>query len=391
METFDFVYFDRGIDRMGTECEKWDFLRAREGADVLPMWVADMDFPSPPEVSEAIVRRAQHGTYGYTEATDEDFASIAGYWQRHHGLTLDKPDVVMLPCVITGLRMGVRTLTQPGDGVILQPPVYGPFFRAIEENGRRVMENPLIQNGNRWEMDFPGLEKCMQQGAKLLLLCSPHNPAGRAWREAELARVVELCAKYGVKLVCDEIHADFVFAPLRHVPILSIPGAKDVAVSLAAASKTFNVAGLKQAALFAPSEALRAPIEKELNACGVVSGNQLALVATRACYEHGDAWLEGLKAYLMESRQIVCDFMAERLAHIGVSELEATYLMWLDCRALGVDEQELHRRTVDEARVALTEGSFFGAQGNGFLRLNIGCPHAQLREALVRLEKALKK
>ncbi len=391
METFDFAYFDRGIDRVGTDCEKWDFLRAREGADVLPMWVADMDFPSPPAVSEAMAHRAQHATYGYTEPVDEDFDCVIDYWQRHHGLALRKEEIVLLPCVITGLRMGVRTMTHPGDGVIIQPPVYGPFFRAIEENDRRIVENPLIYENGRWRMDFAGLEACMQQGAKLLLLCNPHNPAGRAWDEDDLSRVVALCRQYSVKLVCDEIHADFVYAPKRHIPILSVPGAGEIAVSLAAASKTFNVAGLKQAVMFAPAEALRAPIEKELNACGVVSGNQFALVGTRACYVHGDAWLKGLKEYLVESRRIVCEFMAERLPHIGVSELEATYLMWLDCRSLGVDEQELHRRTVDVARVALTEGSFFGTQGNGFLRLNIGCPHAQLREALIRLEKALKK
>ncbi len=391
METFDFAYFDRGIDRVGTDCEKWDFLRLREGADVLPMWVADMDFPSPPAVSEALARRAQHATYGYTEPVDADFTSVIDFWQRHHGLTLAKEEITLLPCVVTGLRMGVRTMTQPGDGVIIQPPVYGPFFASIRDNGRQIVENPLLHSGDRWEMDFDGLENCLRGGAKLLLLCNPHNPVGRAWDVDELTRVVELCARYGAKIVCDEIHADFVFTPKRHVPILSIPGAEHVAISLAAASKTFNVAGLKQAVMFAKDEAMRAAIVQEMTACGVVSGNQFALVGTRACYLHGDAWLAGLKEYLKASREIVYDFIRERLPHIGVSELEATYLMWLDCRSLGVSGEELRRRTIKGAGVALTDGTFFGAQGEGFLRLNIGCPHAQLREALVRLEKALKK
>lgn len=391
METFDFAYFDRGIDRVGTDCEKWDFLRLREGADVLPMWVADMDFPSPPAVSEALVRRAQHATYGYTEPIDADFTSVIDFWQRHHGLTLTKEEITLLPCVVTGLRMGVRTMTQPGDSVIIQPPVYGPFFASIRDNGRQIVENPLLHSGDRWEMDFDGLENCLRGGAKLLLLCNPHNPVGRAWDVDELTRVVELCARYGAKIVCDEIHADFVFTPKRHVPILSIPGAEHVAISLAAASKTFNVAGLKQAVMFAKDEAMRAAIVQEMTACGVVSGNQFALVGTRACYLHGDAWLAGLKEYLKASREIVYDFIRERLPHIGVSELEATYLMWLDCRSLGVSGEELRRRTIKGAGVALTDGTFFGAQGEGFLRLNIGCPHAQLREALTRLEKALKK
>lgn len=391
METFDFAYFDRGIDRVGTDCEKWDFLRLREGADVLPMWVADMDFPSPPAVSEALARRAQHATYGYTEPVDADFTSVIDFWQRHHGLTLAKEEITLLPCVVTGLRMGVRTMTQPGDGVIIQPPVYGPFFASIRDNGRQIVENPLLRNGDRWEMDFDGLENCLRGGAKLLLLCNPHNPVGRAWDADELTRVVELCARYGAKIVCDEIHADFVFTPKRHVPILSIPSAEHVAISLAAASKTFNVAGLKQAVMFAKDEAMRSAIARELTACGVVSGNQFALVGTRACYLHGDAWLAGLKEYLKASREIVYSFIRERLPHIGVSELEATYLMWLDCRSLGVSGEELRRRTIKGAGVALTDGEFFGTQGEGFLRLNIGCPHAQLREALVRLEKALKK
>ena len=391
METFDFAYFDRGIDRVGTDCEKWDFLRLREGADVLPMWVADMDFPSPPAVSEALARRAQHATYGYTEPVDADFTSVIDFWQRHHGLTLAKEEITLLPCVVTGLRMGVRTMTQPGDGVIIQPPVYGPFFASIRDNGRQIVENPLLRNGDRWEMDFDGLENCLRGGAKLLLLCNPHNPVGRAWDADELTRVVELCARYGAKIVCDEIHADFVFTPKRHVPILSIPGAEHVAISLAAASKTFNVAGLKQAVMFAKDEAMRSAIARELTACGVVSGNQFALVGTRACYLHGDAWLAGLKEYLKASREIVYSFIRERLPHIGVSELEATYLMWLDCRSLGVSGEELRRRTIKGAGVALTDGTVFGAQGEGFLRLNIGCPHAQLREALARLEKALKK
>jgi len=297
---------------------------------------------------------------------------------------------MMLPCVVTGLYVAVRALTEPGEGVIVQPPVYGAFFDAVEQTGRKLMRNPLIRGeGGAYRMDLERLEDCLRAGGRLLLLCSPHNPVGRAWTRQELRDVLALCERYDAVIVSDEIHADFVYPDRVHVPLLSLPGAQERVILLCAASKTFNVAGLRQAALLAPHEGLRTKMAAQMQACGMVSGNLLSFVATRAAYERGDDWLDGLRAYLMAGRDIAAAFFAEHLPHIGVSPLEATYLLWLDCRAVSEDDGELQQRTRQIARVALSGGPFFGPEGSGFLRLNIGCPHAQLREALRRLLSAM--
>jgi len=387
---FPFAFFDRGIDRRGTACNKWDTLQREEGSDMLPMWVADMDFQSPPAVQEALVSRAAHGTYGYTEVLPQDSQALADFWRRRHGLDIESSAVGMLPCVVSGLYMAVRALTKPGEGVIVQPPVYGALFEAVEHTGRKLVRNPLARGADgAYRMDLTHLEDCLRTGCRLLLLCSPHNPVGRAWTRQELNDVLALCQRYGAMIVSDEIHADFVYPDRVHVPLLALPGAQERAILLCAASKTFNIAGLRQAAFVAPDEGLRNKMDAEIQASGMISGNLLSFVATRAAYEHGDGWLDGLRAYLMASRDIVTAFLAEHLPHIGVSTLEATYLMWLDCRAVSQDDEQLRRRTRQIARVALSEGVSFGPEGSGFLRLNIGCPHAQLREALKRLLTAL--
>lgn len=373
---------------MGTQCEKWDAMRAREGADVLPMWVADMDFESPPAVVEAITARAQRLTFGYTCSAPEDDHAYIDFWQRRHHLTVDPAWMLSSPCVVTGLKRCVLALTQPGERVIVQPPVYGPFFASVTENGRQLAENPLLVTDEGYRMDFDGLEALLRDGCRVVMICNPHNPVGRCWTRAELETLISLCARYGAKIISDEIHADFVFAPHVFTPILALPGAKEIAVALSAPSKTFNVAGLQKSTMLVPDEALRERIAHSMSAHGVVSDNIFALAAARAAYEHGDAWLDGLMDYLRTSRRMVYDFIARRLPHIHVADLQATYLMWLDCRALGLTDEALHARTVKEARIAFTDGTAFGALGSGFVRLNIGCPHAQLEDALLRMEKA---
>jgi cystathionine beta-lyase len=253
------------------------------------------------------------------------------------------------------------------------------------------VRNPLIRGEDgAYRMDLQHIEECFHNGSRLLLLCSPHNPVGRAWTRQELRDVLALCERYGAVIVSDEIHADFVYPDRVHVPMLSLPGARERVILLCAASKTFNIAGLRQAALLAPDKGLRNKMKAQMQACGMIGGNLLSFVATRAAYERGDDWLDGLTAYLAAGRDMAAAFLAEQLPHIGVSPLEATYLMWLDCRAVSESDGELRRRTRQIARVALSAGDFFGPEGSGFLRLNIGCPHAQLREGLRRLEAALK-
>ena len=388
---FDKAYFDAGIRRVGTECEKWDGMIASTGdADMIPMWVADMDFPSPPAVKEALARVLERGTWGYTMSGKPDKEALSAYWARRHGTKIDPAHVVLSPCVVTGLKLALRAVTKEGDGILINPPVYGPFMMSITANGRRIVESPLVADeNNRYSMNLAEMEEKLASGeAKAVMICSPHNPVGRAWSEAELTALVGICRKYGAKIICDEIHADFVYAPGTHVSILNIPGAREMAVMLCAASKTFNVAGLEQSAIVCEDDEIRAAIERDMNAAGVKAGNCFALAATRAAYTDCDAWLDGLKAYLAGSRDMVAAYVAENMPKIKVSPLEATYLMWLDCRALGLAQEELLAR-IGEAHVKVNDGLFFGEAGRGFIRLNIGCPRSQIEAALKQLKTVL--
>lgn len=385
---FNQEYFDEGLYRMGTRCEKWDACRAEHGEDVLPLWVADMDFPSPPAVQEAILRRAGHPTFGYTEVMADDDQALIDFWQRRHGLTVRREDITMLPCVVTGLKLAILALTQPGDGVVLQSPVYGPFRMSIEGAGRRVMDAPLTRDANgRYSMDLAAVARQLQQGAKLMLLCSPHNPVSRVWSREELTALLQLLGRYNVPLACDEIHADFVYGPAKLVPILTLQ--QKGVFSLCAASKTFNLAGLQQASCLCPDEALRDALRAEMDKAGVRSGNIFALDATRAAYNHGDAWLDGLMDYLDGNRRLLAELIATHLPRAVLTPMEATYLGWLDLRAYGYTTEELMERT-RRAGVYFTGGTFFGQEtGEGFLRVNIGCPRHYLEEGILRLRVAL--
>lgn len=388
---FDKAYFDAGISRVGTNCEKWDGMREEHGdPDMIPMWVADMDFPSPPAIREALAEVLDWGTWGYTQSGAGDAKALCAYWERRHGVTIDPENVCMSPCVVTGLRLAVRALTQPGDGVLINPPVYGPFFASIRANGRRIVESPLVQGEDGvWRMNAAEMKEKIASGeARAVMLCSPHNPCGRAWTREELSAVAAVCEKHDVPLIVDEIHADFVYAPGEHHSILTVDGAAERSVMLCAASKTFNVAGLQQSAIVCKNARMLEAIEREMDAAGVKSGNAFALAATRAAYTGCDAWLDGLKAYLVDNRDFAAAYMAEHMPKVRVTPLEATYLMWLDCRALGIEQKALMERLL-AAHVKVNDGLFFGEQGRGFVRLNIGCPRAQLADALERMKAVL--
>lgn len=384
---FDQEYFDAGLYRMGTRCEKWDEARAEHGEDVLPLWVADMDFPSPPAVQEAILRRAGHPTFGYTAELPDDHQALIDFWQRRHGLTVTADSLTTLPCVVTGIRCAILALTKPSDKVLIQSPVYGPFRMSVQATGRTLADAPmLLDEKGRYSMDFAGIERQLRDGAKLMILCNPHNPASRAWTKDELTALVALLEKYNVPLVSDEIHADFVYAPNTFVPALSITE-KNV-LSLCAASKTFNLAGLQQACCICPDEKIRAAFRAVMDKAGVHAGNIFALEATRAAYNEGDAWLDGLLAYLDGNRRHLAALIAEHLPKAVLTPIEATYLGWMDLRAYGFSEEELMRRTL-AAGVQFTGGKFFGDNGEGFLRINIGCPRRNITEGILRLKKAL--
>ena len=388
---FDKAYFDAGIKRVGTDCEKWDGMIAAAGdPEMIPMWVADMDFPSAPAIKEALASVLDWGTWGYTMSGERDTKALCDFWARRHHVNIEPQDVLMSPCVVTGLRVAVRALTKPGDGVMITTPVYGPFFSSVKGNGHPLIESAMkMDETGRYTLDLADMEAKLADGsAKLVMFCSPHNPCGRAWSVQELEAVVALCRKYNVPLVCDEIHADFVYAPETHHSIMTIDGAADIAVMLCAASKTFNVAGLQQSAIVCKNEAMRKAIHDEMENGGVRSGNAFALAATRAAYTSCDEWLDGLKSYLADNRDFVVEYVKENMPKIKVTPLEATYLMWLDCRELHMEQQELLDALL-KAHVKVNDGLFFGENGRGFIRLNIGCPRAQLERALCAMKTVL--
>ena len=385
---FDFEFFDMGLDRMGTATEKWDVARKEHGADLLPMWVADMDFSSPPAVQAALLKRAAHPTYGYTELTEADDEAFIAFWQRRHGLEINRDELVHLPCVVTGIKACIQAFSEKGDGVVIQPPVYGPFFSAIEKLDRRLMESPLVQGEDRrFHMNFDKLEAHFVSGAKIMLLCSPHNPVSRVWSAEEMQRLTALCEKYNVVLVADEIHADFVFTPAAFVPALETES-KQI-ISLCAASKTFNLAGLQQACLITKNRDFKQKVQRVLDATGVRSGNIFALEGTRAAYNEGDAWLDGLMAYLDKGREILKAELERELPKVELVPIEATYLAFADMRAYGYTCEEMTKRCLDK-KVMFTEGTFFSEElGEGFLRINFACPHRFISEGIKRLKSAL--
>lgn len=388
--TYDHAFFDQGIDRKGTKSVKWE-ARDLMTADTLPLWVADMDFPCAKAISDALIERARHANYGYTCVDNEDAQAFANFWARRHGLHIKPEETLMLPSVVSGLRASVATLTQPGDGVIIQSPVYGPFFSAIVDSGRRVLEAPLTNDGEgRYTMDFTAVERHLQAGARLMILCNPHNPVSRAWSQEELRALVLLLKRYRAKLVSDEIHADFVFAPRRFIPILSLPEVSPDTVSLAAASKTFNIAGLQQATAICRDPDVVAMLRRYLERSGAQCGNIFALAGTRAAYQHCDDWLDGLLQYLQANQEALTGLLSDLLPHAVLTPMEATYLAWVDIRAYDTPNCEVGSRCKKHG-VALTDGQFFGmSTGEGFMRINYGCPQGQLLEGVQRFAHAVK-
>ena len=388
---FDKAFFDAGVSRIGTDCAKWDGMFAEYGdKNMLPMWVADMDFPSPPAVYEALEGVLNWRTWGYTMSGKPDAEALCAYWQRRQDVTINPDHVIISPCVVTGMKLAIRATTKPGDGVLITTPVYGPFYASIKDNDRVCVEVPMVVGEDgRYNMDYAAMEAKMADGsAKAAMLCSPHNPCGRAWSAEEMQKVVDLCKKYDLPLIVDEIHADFVFAPGKHVSVLALSNLPEKTIMFCAASKTYNVAGLEQSAIISDNDEVRAAIAKDMNAAGVKGGNCFALAATRAAYTSCDEWLDGLKAYLMDNRDFVYEYVKNNMPKIKVTPLDATYLMWLDCSALGMEQQALID-AIAKAGVKVNDGLFFGELGRGFIRLNIGCPKAQLEEALDRIKTVL--
>lgn len=388
--------FDRLLDRTNTDCEKWDSLIELFGRDdVTPLWVADMDFASPRAVVSALVERAQHPTYGYTFASRSLREAAAGWVERRYGWEISADWIVTSPGVVPGLAISVLAYTEPGDGVIVQSPVYPAFFEVVEGNGRRLLNNELkMEADGRYRIDWDDLEAKLDS-ARLVLLCSPANPVGRVWTDDELARLAGMCASRRVIVVSDEIHCDIVYPGATHIPFGSLgQGAASRSVTLMAPSKTFNVQGLAASVAVIPSEGLRERFTKVRAGLGLSQCNLFGLTALEAGYREGDAWLDRLLEYLQGNLRYLQEFAASRLFGIRAAPAEGMYVVWLDCRELGrrlgLDADGLIDFFVNRARVGLSDGRMFGPGGEGFMRINIGCPRVVLKEGLERIERALR-
>ncbi|MFC5528583.1 MalY/PatB family protein [Cohnella yongneupensis] len=384
--------FDILIDRTGKASYKWDQSEKLFGrSDILPLWVADMDFAPPREVVDAIVERAEQGVYGYTIRTQGYYDAIIGWLSRRHGWDIRQEWLSSAPGIVPALSLMVMAFTEPGDGVILQSPVYYPFYDVIKMNGRKVVDNALIlQDGGRYVMDYDLLEQQAQAGAKMLLLCTPHNPGGRVWTREELSRVADIARKYDLLVVADEIHHDLVFSGHKHIPFASLSeDAAQRSLTCIAPSKTFNLAGLQVAAVVIPDEQRRAKYNALLKTLSLHMESYFGITAMESSYKHGDEWLDQLLAYLEGNLNAIVDFVSTRLPQIKVMRPEGTYMVWLDCNAISGSPQELKRLMFEKAGVAFTEGSIFGKQGTGHLRVNFACPRSLLLKALDQFATAV--
>jgi cysteine-S-conjugate beta-lyase len=380
--------FDRVVSRRGTDSLKWN----RYGEDVLPLWVADMDFPSPEPVVEALRERIAHGVFGYGDDLSGLREAACDWVGRRRGWNLDPDSVLLLPGLVTGLNVVCRAVGESGDGVLVNTPVYPPFLTAPGNQGRRLesAEQRLVAQDRRlrYEIDFEALERAVGPRTRLFILCSPHNPTGRVFTSKELARVAEFCDRHDLILCADEIHGDLLLGDAEHTPAAVIdPGVASRTVTLVAPSKSFNIPGLGCSLAIVTDPALRARVGRA--ARGIVPDvNVLGLHAALAAYTHCDEWLKALRSYLTANRDLVVDFVERHLPGVRVTRPEATYLAWLDCRRAGI-EGNPHRFFLEEARVAVNDGRAFGPGGEGFVRLNFGCPRSTLEEALDRMRTAL--
>lgn len=386
--------FDIHVDRRGTDCEKWDGMEdvfGRKG--LLPFWVADMDFRSAPEIIDALRKKVDFGVFGYPRMTDRARKAAADWQRVRHGWDVDASSLDFVPGVVTGLIAGIEAFTKPGDGVLIQTPVYPPFFKVIRNNGRKIVENPLKEADERFVMDFDNLrEAIVSGGIKLMLLCSPHNPVARVWEEDELKELASVCMEHDVIILNDEIHQDLIFSDAKHIPIgLLAPELKSNLVTFVAPSKTFNIAGLSASVWIAEDEEISAKMESTLERLHMSEINMMAVTGLEAAYEKGALWLDEAMAYLEGNRDFVEEFLRDELPRVKLKHPEGTFIFWLDFRDYGLHNDELQKILLDEARVALNPGTNFGAQGDGFARLNVGCTRAQLEEGMRRIADAFRK
>jgi cysteine-S-conjugate beta-lyase len=382
--------FDRIIPREGTDCIKYD---AREWMfktnDVLPLWVADTDFRTPDFIVNAIKRRTEHEIFGYTFKSDSYYNTVIGWMKRRYNWEVKREWISFSPGVVAGITLAVETFSNPGDKVIVQPPVYFPFFDCVKGTRRKLTENPLKLENGRYTFDFDDLKSKIDKRTKLLLLCNPQNPGGMVWSRNELEMLAGICLENNIMVISDEIHSDLIYKGHTHIPFasLSVEAANHCVVCMAP-SKTFNVAGLSSSVVIIPNKRHFVRYERALDVGHLGMGNIFGSVALEAAYVHGDEWIEQLMEYLWNNYLLLEDFLNRNLPKVKVMRPDATYLIWLDFREYGMNDEQLSRFIVEQARVGLNNGARFGTGGEGWMRLNIGCPRSVLKEGLERINKA---
>jgi cystathionine beta-lyase len=384
--TFD---FDQQLSRGNTNSLKYEARQTMFGQkDVIPLWVADMDFASPPQVTQALIDRAKHPIYGYSHFPESVYQSLIDWLRRRHGWEVQREWILLCPGVVPSINAAVLAFTQSGDGVIVQPPVYFPFFSTVSLQSRTLVYNPLHLENNHYQIDFAHLEACAAE-AKMLLLCSPHNPVGRVWREDELSRVLDIANQYNLIVFADEIHADLIFPPAKHQVLARLAHQQKNIITAVAPSKTFNIPGLNLSALIIPDANQRARISEVFDRMHVSAANPFSIVAFEAAYRQGDAWLDALIPYLQITRDMVVDYVSAHIPKIKAFASEGTYLIWLDCRALALSDEALKQFFIQQAGVGLSPGDLFGEAGSGFMRMNIAAPKAVIQTALKNIATAL--
>lgn len=379
--------FDEIISRRDTHSYKWD---GEPSAEVLPMWVADMDFRTAPAIVQALQQRVAHGIFGYTRVPEAYYEAVSDWFGRRHGWKIPVGWMMYTSGVVPALSAVIKALTLPGDKVVVQTPVYNCFFSSIRNNGCECVASPLVREHNTYRIDFEDLERKVA-GAKLMLLCNPHNPAGRVWTREELQRIGDICLRNGVTVVSDEIHGELVYPGHVYTPFASLSDEFALhSVTCLSPSKAFNMAGLQIATIVACKEEVRQKIDRAININEVCDVNPFGVVATLAAYREGEEWLNQLISYLWENYQYMKTFCAASLPLFPLTELEGTYLVWMDCKALGMTSDELEERLVKEVGLHLNAGCMYGAEGEGFIRWNIACPRASLVEGLERFQRFVK-
>lgn len=374
--------FDKTIDRRATNSYKWD--SAPEG--VLPMWVADMDFRTAPAIIDALQKRVAHGIFGYTHVPDAYYDAVTSWFSRRHGWDIDREWIIYTSGVVPAVSAVIKAMTVPGDKVIVQTPVYNCFFSSIRNNGCEIVSNPLRRTADTYEMDFNALERCAADPrAKVMLLCNPHNPAGRVWTPDELTRLGNICLRNGVTVVADEIHCELVYQGFKYTPFASLSDAfLHRSVTCLSPSKAFNIAGLQIANIVAFDNDLRSRIDKAININEVCDVNPFGVAATIAAYNEGEEWLNQLVDYLHGNYEAMAEFCRRELPEFPITRLEGTYLVWMDCSSLGMPSDALEHALLDDARLWLNAGTMYGAEGEGYMRWNIACPRSVMLDGLNR-------